>query len=360
MKNSENVQAVLVYANVKGESENVERDLDELKLLCSATNIEEVARLTQNVNDVNPATLIGEGKLKELSDLVKNTNADAIVFENDLSGTKIKNIEDATGVQVLTRSMVILDIFAGRATTAEGKLQTEIAELKYMSTRLTHSEQMLGKYKSSVGMRGPGETKLELDRRKIKERITKLERELKEMDKQKDIGLNKRNKSNVKTVALVGYTNAGKSTLFNAITKADVLAKNMLFATLDTTSRRVYVNENCQFVLSDTIGFVNKLPHEFVEAFKSTLKEAVNCDLLLIVVDATSKNAKKEYDVVLSVLNEINATNSKQIVVLNKCDGNVNREQVDEIKADGKTCVEISALKKTNLDVLKTQIAKIL
>ncbi len=358
MKNVEQVKAILVYANVKGESDNVERDLDELKLLCSATNIVEVARLTQNINDINPATLIGEGKVKELAELAKTVNADVIVFENDLSGTKIKNIEDATGVQVLTRSMVILDIFASRAITAEGKLQTEIAELKYMSTRLTHSETELGKYKSSVGMRGPGETKLELDRRKIKARITKLEHELSIMDKQKEVGLSKRNKSNIKTVALVGYTNAGKSTLFNAITKADVLAKNMLFATLDTTSRRVYLNENCQFVISDTVGFVNKLPHEFVEAFKSTLKEAVNCDLLLIVVDATSKNAKREYDVVVNVLGEIGALNSKRIVVLNKCDRNVNVEQVQQIKQTGANCLEISALTKLNLDKLKSEIEK--
>ncbi len=352
------VKAVLVYANVKGESNDVNRDLDELSLLCGACKINEVGRLTQNINEINPATLIGEGKLQELVNLVKETNADAVVFENDLSGSKIKNIEDATGVQVLTRSMVILDIFASRAKTAEGKLQTEIAELKYMSTRLTHSETMLGKYKSSVGMRGPGETKLELDRRKIKDRIFKLEKELKAVEKQKDVSLEKRQKSSVKTVALVGYTNAGKSTLFNAITKADVFAKNMLFATLDTTSRRVYISQDKQFILSDTVGFVNKLPHEFIEAFKSTLKEAVNCDVLLIVVDATSKNAKKEYDVVLNVLDEINATNSKQIIVLNKCDQVINKEQVEAIKQSANNVVEISALKKINLDLLKTKIAE--
>jgi len=211
----EKLKGVLVYANIKNESSDVIRDLDELSLLCDACNIVEVGRLSQNLNDVNPATLIGEGKVKELSELIDQTNADVVVFENDLTGTKIKNLEDALDIQVLTRSMVILDIFASRATTSEGKLQTEIAELKYMSTRLTHSSSELGRYKSSVGMRGPGETKLELDRRKIKERITKLEKELAIVEKQKDIGLSKRTKSNIKTVSLVGYTNAGKSTLFN-------------------------------------------------------------------------------------------------------------------------------------------------
>lgn len=354
------VKAVLVYANIKGESKSPESDLDELSLLCEATNIKEVARLTQNLNEVNPATLIGEGKLLELKELIEQTNADAAVFENDLSGSKIKNIEDATDVQVLTRSMVILDIFARRATTKEGKLQTEIAELKYMSSRLAHSAGVMSKYKSSVGMRGPGETKLELDRRKNKERIEHLSRELKAMEKQKDVGTQSRAKNGIKTVALVGYTNAGKSTLFNAITKADVMAKNMLFATLDTTSRRVYVSPECQFVLSDTVGFVNKLPHEFVEAFKSTLKEAVNADVLLIVVDATSKNAKQEFDVVKSVLAEIGATNSKQLVVLNKCDLVTNVSELEKIKSEAKDYIEISALKKINIDKLKQKIEELL
>lgn len=352
------VKAILVYANIKGESEDVNRDLDELSLLCEACDIVEVDRLVQNINEVNPATLLGEGKVKELTELVKLKQADVVVFENDLTGTKIKNLEDLTGAQVLTRSMVILDIFASRASTAEGKLQTEIAELKYMSTRLTHNSGDLSKYKSGVGMRGPGETKLELDRRKIKDRITKLEKELALVEKQKDVGLSRRNKFNTKTVSLVGYTNAGKSTLFNAITKADVFAKNMLFATLDTTSRRVYLSPQKQFVLSDTVGFVNKLPHEFIEAFKSTLKEAINSDVLLIVVDATSKNAKKEYDVVLQVLSEINAIDLPQIVVLNKCDKIVNEQQIKLIKEQAECVVEISALKKQNLELLKSEIEK--
>jgi GTP-binding protein HflX len=376
----ENEKAILVFVN-ENKKENASECLEELFGLCEAANIDGVGELIQNVHEFVSATLIGSGKLLELKQLVETHNADLVVFDNELSGRQIKNCEEVLGCRVATRSIVILDIFAKRASTLEGKKQTELAQLKYMKSRLVGSYIGGGKMKGGsggVGMRGPGETKLELDRRKMEDKILKLERELFDIEKNQNTANKARNYNLQKSVAIVGYTNAGKSTLLNKITRAGVLEKDMLFATLDTVVRKVWLNENLTITLSDTVGFISKLPHEFVKAFKSTLNEAVNANLLLIVVDGSSKNALKELETTKQVLKEINA-NAKQFILVNKVDkvekiapANIEviankegkqsikptaNEIYETLKAQGESVFKISAKSGDGIDEVKKQIA---
>lgn len=353
----EKEKAVMVSISVKNEFDPVE-SLIELEALIEASGIEVVGSLTQKTNEPTVQYLIGMGKLEELKALVDETKPDMVVFDNELSGMRMRNLEDYLDCKVIDRSMLILDIFASRATSAEGKLQVELAQLGYMMPRLSGVVTSSNKYGGGVGMRGPGETKLELDRRRIASQMDRLKVKLKELDKQRNISGGARASGKVKTVAIVGYTNSGKSTLLNTMTKANVLSKDMLFATLDTTSRSLWLGEGKQIVLTDTVGFVSRLPHAFVEAFKSTLKETINADLLYIVVDASSKRAIKELEIVFDVLGEIGAGNKEYILVLNKTDkGNVFSE--DDILKH-KNVVKISALKNQNIDKLKEITSQIL
>lgn len=325
-------------------------DLDELSLLCQTCNIETVGRVIQNRKDIDVTYYIGKGKVEEIKSLIETTKANVVVFDVELSGSKVRNLERELNVPVLDRSKVILDIFAARAQSAAGKLQVELAQLRYNLPRLIGSGGLMSKMRNGVGMRGPGEKKLELDKRLIHDEITALERKLAEVKKARVVA--GRQRHNEHRVCLVGYTNSGKSTLFNLLTKAGVYAKDELFATLDTTTRAVYLNGK-NFVLTDTVGFINHLPHEFIRAFEATLDETREADLLIHVIDCSNPEHETQIAVVNQVLQNIGAGSIPQLLVYNKID-----KQPDFIAPDG--AVAISAVKKTNIEQLKDAIFALL
>lgn len=327
-----------------------EADLDELKLLCETCQIQTVGRVIQNRHDIDVTYYIGAGKVEEIKDLIATTNANVVVFDVELSGSKVRNLEQAWGVPVLDRSKVILDIFAQRAQSAAGKLQVELAQLRYNLPRLTGSHGLMSKMRNGVGMRGPGEKKLELDKRLIRDEIAALEKKLAAVTKVRQTG--RTNRDQRTRVALIGYTNSGKSTLFNLITKADVYAKDELFATLDTTTRAVYLDGK-NFVLTDTVGFINKLPHEFIRAFEATLDETRGANLFLHVVDCSNPDYPQQIAVVNQVLQNLGVTNTPQIMVFNKID-----RQPDFVAPAG--AVVISAKNKIGIDELKKRIYELI
>ena len=350
----EQKKAVLVFVNFK-KDDNLEMEIAELKSLTEASNVEAVGVIIQNRKKPDGAFLIGSGKLEEIKNLIEETDADMVIFDNELAGSKISNLEKALDVRVIDRSMLILDIFAMRASSNEGKLQAELAQLKYSLPRLASLQGTQGRFGGGVGMRGPGETKLELDRRVIEKRIHDKEKELQKLKENRDLSRNKRLNSSKKIVAIVGYTNAGKSTLMNAITKADILAKDMLFATLDTTTRTVFLAPNKEILLVDTVGFVSKLPHEFIEAFSETLEEAVYDDILLHVIDASNPLYKEQEEVVLGVLNKLGIKNTPIIKVYNKID-----KAPDFKIIKTKDTAYISAKNNEGIEELKGKIIKLL
>ncbi len=318
--------------------------LEELKQLAETAGVKVVAVEQQRKRPVDNATYIGSGKADELRLLGSATEADLFIFDDELSAIQIRNLEDILGAPVIDRTMLILDIFATRATTREGKLQVELAQLKYRLPRLLGAGVVMSRQGASgVGMRGPGEKKLEIDRRRIRRRVFELEQELSEVEKQRGLRRTARKKNAVPLVALVGYTNAGKSTLLNALSDSDVLAEDKLFATLDPVVRRVMLPNGTECLLSDTVGFINKLPHELVQAFHSTLEEVHDADLILHVVDSACPHYDIQMRVVEQVLTELGAGDTPLIEVYNKAD----REDAAPRKRDG--AVTISA--KTGLGI---------
>lgn len=301
-------------------ADTTDESIDELDELVKTAGGEVVGSLVQNKSDLEASTYMGEGKLEELSEYVHTLEADCVVFDDELSPVQLRNITDYLGVKVLDRSMLILDIFAMRAKSGEGKLQVELAQLKYRLPRLRGMGAEMSRTGAGIGTRGPGETKLETDRRHIHRRISALTEQLEEVKKHRDLIRTRREKDGVITAALVGYTNAGKSTLLNKLTDAGVLAENKLFATLDPTSRQITLEDNRKIMLVDTVGFIRKLPHHLVEAFKSTLEEAVVADLLIHVIDASSPQRENQITVVNKVLEDIGAVGKPVVGVLNKCD----------------------------------------
>lgn len=318
--------------------------LEELKQLAETAGVKVVAVEQQRKRPVDNATYVGSGKADELRLLGSATEADLFIFDDELSAIQIRNLEDILGAPVIDRTMLILDIFATRATTREGKLQVELAQLKYRLPRLLGAGVVMSRQGASgVGMRGPGEKKLEIDRRRIRRRVFELEQELSEVEKQRGLRRTARKKNAVPLVALVGYTNAGKSTLLNALSDSDVLAEDKLFATLDPVIRRVTLPNGTECLLSDTVGFINKLPHELVQAFHSTLEEVHDADLILHVVDSACPHYDIQMRVVEQVLTELGAGDTPLIEVYNKAD----REDAAPRKRDG--AVTISA--KTGLGI---------
>ena len=350
-------RAILVKVAIKQKG-NIEADLDELEGLATTAHIEIVGRVSQFRVKPDGTYFIGKGKIDEIKDLIQLTEANIVIFDNELTGSKSSNISNALGVKVIDRSMLILDIFAGRARTNEGKLQVELAQLKYSLPRLGALTESSGRYGGGVGMRGPGETKLELNRRIVEQNIIKKTEELKKLTKHRALNRQSRRENSKPTISIVGYTNSGKSTLLNSLAKADVYVKDELFATLDTTTRNVWLSYGKEVLCTDTVGFINNLPHEFVEAFASTLEESVFADLILHVVDISNPDYAKHIEVTNSVLKKLGSS-SPIIMVFNKCD-KINKEKLEEEKNKHQGAVFISAKSNTGITELKEVLEKML
>ncbi|MCI7619141.1 MAG: GTPase HflX [Firmicutes bacterium] len=306
--------------------EDISYSMEELKGLAEAAGVEVLGQMIQNLERPNTATLIGKGKVEELAEMVKNMEVDTVIFNDELTGMQLRNLEDAVGVRVIDRTILILDIFADRASSREGKLQVELAQLQYRMPRLTGFGKSLSRLGGGIGTRGPGEKKLETDRRHIEKRMYDIKSELAQIKNTRGVQRAKREKSEIPVVALVGYTNSGKSALMNRLLtmtekeEKTVFEKNMLFATLDTQQRSVTLDTNHQFILVDTVGFVSRLPHSLVNAFKATLEEVAYADLLIHVVDASYENHDFHIEVTNKVLEEIGAGDKEKIMAFNKID----------------------------------------
>ncbi len=334
--------------------DTTQESIKELCELVKTAGGEVVAEVIQNKSELESGTYMGEGKLEEIRMSIDELSIDCVVFDDELSPIQLRNISEFLGVKVLDRSMLILDIFAMRAKSGEGKIQVELAQLKYRLPRLRGLGVVMSRTGGGIGTRGPGETKLETDRRHIHRRIQALSEELSELKKHRDLLRSRRKKDGVISVALVGYTNAGKSTLLNALTDANVFAEDKLFATLDPTSRALELEDGRKILLVDTVGFIRKLPHHLVEAFKSTLEEAVVADVLLHIVDSSNPEYENQIIVVDEVLSDIGADNKPKIIVYNKCD-----KKEEEIIKSSVSDVFISAKKKEGLDELMRAIGEI-
>ena len=343
-------------------NEDISYSMKELEGLAEAAGAEVLGHLTQKMERPNTATFIGKGKVEELAELVRNMGADMVVFNDELTGMQLRNLEDALDVRVIDRTILILDIFASRATSKEGKLQVELAQLQYRIPRLTGFGKSLSRLGGGIGTRGPGEKKLETDRRHIERRMYDIKEELAQLTNTRNVQRAKREKSEIPVVALVGYTNSGKSALMNRLLsmtdkeEKTVFEKNMLFATLDTQQRNVTLENGRQFILIDTVGFVSKLPHSLVEAFKATLEEVNYADLLLHVVDSSYENHDFHIGVTNKVMKEIGAGNKEKLMVYNKID-----LPHDEIFPEpGVETVEISAKHNINIDGLIEKIEEMI
>ena len=365
-------RAVLVGLITASQNEQKSKEyLDELAFLTETSGATPVKRYTQRLDYPNPRTFVGEGKLAEIKKfLTENPEVGMVIFDDELSPKQLRNIEKELEVKILDRTILILDIFAKRAQTAHAKIQVELAQCQYMLPRLTRLWTHLERQRGGIGMRGPGETQIETDRRIILTKIALLKEELKSIDKQKAI--QRKNRGKMVRVALVGYTNVGKSTLMNLMSKSEVFAENKLFATLDTTVRKVII-DNLPFLLTDTVGFIRKLPTHLIESFKSTLDEVREADLLVHIVDISHPNFEDQYDVVNTTLAEINKESKPTILVFNKIDAftytpkddddlspklreNYSLEELQKswmAKLNG-DCIFISARDKDNTDALKT------
>lgn len=355
--NREAEERVILVAVRKSDRENTEQSLDELCELASTAGAVTVARVIQNLDNFNPATYIGKGKIDEIKELIIEYDATGIICDDELSPAQMNNLSDALEIKVMDRTLLILDIFAARANTNEGKIQVELAQLRYRSSRLSGLGNALSRLGGGIGTRGPGETKLEMDRRIIHVRIGQLKHELEAVVTHRELTRSQRSRSNIPVVAIVGYTNAGKSTLLNTLTGAGILAENKLFATLDPTTRGLELESGQQILLTDTVGFISKLPHHLVEAFKSTLEEAVYADIILHVVDASNPAMDSQMYVVYDTLEKLGAGDKPIITAFNKIEIAGNKVLKD-FKAD-KT-VNISALHGDGLTELKDTIEEVL
>lgn len=321
-------RAALIGVSTRGErTENVEKDLDELARLLDTAGGTAIIRVTQYREAFDPATIIGSGKVREIGELCQNHDISLVIFDMELSPSQIRNLENEIGevakeqeIRVLDRSMLILDIFALHAASAEGKVQVELAQLKYTAPRLTGRGKDMSRLGGGIGTRGPGESQLESDRRHIQRRIRALEAQLEEIDGNRRTMRHTRDQSGIPRAAIVGYTNAGKSTLLNCLTDAGILAENKLFATLDPTTRQYTLPSGDKMLLTDTVGFIRKLPHHLVSAFRSTLDEAALCDLLLILIDASDPECQSQLECTEALLQELGAGDKPKLYVFNQCD----------------------------------------
>lgn len=334
---------------------DAEISLDELEELADTAGADVLGRLLQKRESPDKVTCLGQGRLEELALLAKNTEADLVIFDRELTATQQRNLEDALPCRVVDRTMLILDIFAGRARSAEGRLQVELAQLQYMLPRLAGQGAALSRLGGGIGTRGPGETKLESDKRHIRRRIQSIRESLKAVEQQRIQRRDRRRKDNVQTVAIVGYTNAGKSTLMNRLTDAGVLAEDKLFATLDTTARALKLPDGRTILLIDTVGLVRRLPHHLVDAFRSTLEEAAEADVILNLCDSSSEDAAEHLSVTRELLTQLGCTDRPIVTVFNKCDLPAALPLTDR---DGAVC--ISAATGKGIDALLQRLTEVL
>lgn len=313
-------ERVVLVGVQTGDNDNVEESLDELEELASTAGAVTVGKIIQNREAVHPGTYIGKGKIEEVRALIYAMDATGIICDDELSPAQLNNLERELDCKVMDRTLLILDIFAARAITSEGKIQVELAQLRYRAARLVGLRESLSRLGGGIGTRGPGEKKLETDRRLIRTRISALKQELSQVEKHRELIRSSRARGNMKTAAIVGYTNAGKSTLLNKLTGSDVLSEDKLFATLDPTTRLLNLNDGQQILLTDTVGFIHKLPHHLVEAFKSTLEEAKYADYIIHVVDSSNPQAEMQMHVVYETLRELGVMGKKIITLFNKQD----------------------------------------
>ena len=356
---------MFVLTAVEKDGIDAETNLNELKLLVDTAGAEEAGRIIQKRDGMHPGHYLGKGKVEELKAMVEATDADGIVTDDELTPSQQKNLAKMLNVKVLDRTMIILDIFAGRAQTAEGKAQVELAQLKYSLSHLTGLGISLSRQggtagQGSVGNRGPGEKKLELDRRHIRNRIDQLNKELKELRENRALLRKKRERQGIPVVALVGYTNAGKSTLLNALTGADVFAEDKLFATLDTTTRRLEIPDGgAEILLTDTVGFINKLPHHLIQAFRATLEETRFADILLHVVDVSSPQKEEQMATVYETLKSLDCLDKPIVTVFNKADA-IEQETVTLVDSKANHTIAVSAKEGTNLQELLAVVTTVI
>lgn len=351
-------EKVILVGVSEQEGDDAEDSVTELAELVKTAGATVVGTLIQKRETIHPGTYVGTGKVEEIAQLIAQTGATGIVCDDEFSPAQLRNLENMLDTKVMDRTLIILDIFAARATTSEGKIQVELAQLKYRLSRLSGLGKTMSRLGGGIGTRGPGEKKLEIDRRLINDRIAQLNHELKEVVKHREITRAKRAKSEVPVVAIVGYTNAGKSTLLNHLTDAEVLEEDKLFATLDPTTRMLELDGHQQVLLTDTVGFIRKLPHHLIEAFKSTLEEAKYADYIFHVVDASNPQMDKQMHIVYETLDHLGVKNKKMVTLFNKMDQRTEEEPLQDFRADH--ILQISAANNQGLDEIKALLQEML
>lgn len=351
-------ERVILVGVSEQDGDDAEDSLAELAELVKTAGASVAGTLIQKRELIHPGTYVGTGKVAEIAELLEHTGATGIVCDDELSPAQLKNLETMLNTKVMDRTLIILDIFAARATTSEGKIQVELAQLKYRLSRLTGLGRSMSRLGGGIGTRGPGEKKLEIDRRLINDRIAQLNRELKEVVKHREIARAKRERNAVPVVAIVGYTNAGKSTLLNHLTDAEVLEEDKLFATLDPTTRTLELEGHQQVLLTDTVGFIRKLPHHLIEAFKSTLEEAKYADYIIHVVDASNPQRDKQMYIVYETLDHLGVKNKKILTLFNKIDIRTDDDPLQDFRADH--VLQISATENAGLDAVKDVLQEML
>lgn len=351
-------ERVILVGVSEQDGDDAEDSLAELAELVKTAGASVAGTLIQKRELIHPGTYVGTGKVAEIAELLEHTGATGIVCDDELSPAQLKNLETMLNTKVMDRTLIILDIFAARATTSEGKIQVELAQLKYRLSRLTGLGRSMSRLGGGIGTRGPGEKKLEIDRRLINDRIAQLNRELKEVVKHREIARAKRERNAVPVVAIVGYTNAGKSTLLSHLTDAEVLEEDKLFATLDPTTRMLELEGHQQVLLTDTVGFIRKLPHHLIEAFKSTLEEAKYADYIIHVVDASNPQRDKQMYIVYETLDHLGVKNKKILTLFNKIDIRTDDDPLQDFRADH--VLQISATENAGLDAVKDVLQEML
>lgn len=351
-------ERVILVGVSEQDGDDTKDSLEELKELVATAGAVTEGMVIQNRERIHPGTYVGTGKVSEIKEMLATTGATGIVCDDELSPAQMKNLEDLLDTKVMDRTLVILDIFAAHASTSEGKIQVELAQLRYSMTRLAGFGRSMSRLGGGIGTRGPGEKKLEMDKRIIRTRISQLKRELAEVKKHREVARGQRMRNHVPVAAIVGYTNAGKSTLLNHLTHADVLEEDKLFATLDPTTRQLELPGKQQILLTDTVGFIRKLPHHLIEAFKSTLEEAKYADFIIHVVDASNPQADKQMYIVYNTLRELDIRDKKIVTLFNKMDRPEADRELRDFRADH--TARISARNDRDLETVKELLAQVL